>query len=207
MIINETYRKVWWQAIAEGYSAKELLYSVSPDQIECKEWLIDELPLELYAKPQLKIQLLGGWYGYPLIDILMDNFNNIKKITNIDLDKSATALCRRYTNIKRLKDIVDDKTQDASLPIPSDDSTGLIINTSSEHMPDLPILIQDRNISKECVFALQSNNMEYVEDHTNCVSSADHLVEKSGLTHILYSGTHKMNNGYERYMVIGTHSS
>ena len=207
MIIDETYRKVWWQAVNEGYSAKELLYSVSPDQIECKKWLIDKLPLNLHTKIDLTIQLFGGWYGYPLIDILIDNFDNIKKITNIDLDESATTLCRRYTNIKNLKDIVDNKTQDASKMIPSDNSTNLIINTSSEHMPDLPLLIKGRDIKRKCVFALQSNNMEYVQDHINCVSSADQLIEKSGLTNIIYSGTHKMNNGYERYMVIGTYSS
>lgn len=202
MQIDPIYWKVWWQAIAESHDAKQLLYSVSPDQLDCKKWLVDNLPT--FNHNRIKIQLFGGWYGYPLIDMLVELYGeDIKRITNIDIDPKATSLCRRFTNLKNLKDMVDEKTQDVSAELPSDSSTDLIINTSSEHMPPLPKLIAERNFPKTCVFAIQSNNMDYVDDHTNCVSSEEELINQSGLSYIIYSGTHKMNNGYERYMVIG----
>ena len=91
---------------------------------------------------------------------------------------------------------------DAGMPHKYDKSIDLVINTSSEHMLDLPILIKDKQYKKECVFALQSNNMFHHSDHINCVNSVEELIQKSGLSKILYSGTLNLDE-YERYMVIG----
>jgi hypothetical protein len=70
-------------------------------------------------------------------------------------------------------------------------------------MPDLPELIANKDYKVSCVFALQSNNMFYHDDHINCSTSEDDFVQKSGLSNIIYKGTIMMGNGYERYMVIG----
>ena len=106
-IIDPVYWKVWWEAIQKGYNPKDLMYSIGPDQIESKTWLIDTLitPLpgnrihspavELSKFENLSIHIYGGWYGYPLIDMLLEQFPNISKITNIDLDEDALALCRK----------------------------------------------------------------------------------------------------------------
>ena len=69
-------------------------------------------------------------------------------------------------------------------------------------MPHLPDLIKNKKYRKSCVFALQSNNMVHLDEHTNCVNSHEELAEKSGLNNILYSGKLDLDN-YERYMVIG----
>ena len=74
------------------------------------------------------------------------------------------------------------------------------------------ILIDSKNkkYNKTCVFALQSNNMFDLEEHVNCVNSEDELIEKSEISHVLYSGTrsfsyekNQVSKNYERYMVIG----
>lgn len=219
-IIDQTYWTVWWEAIQKGYNAKDLLYSVGPDQLESKNWLIEKLISPLPGKKQysplselnkfetLSIHLYGGWYGYPLIDMLLKNFNNINKITNIDVDESAIALCRKYTKEKNLESTVFFKEQDVLEPLDSgsnkDKDVRLVINTSSEHMPDLPELVCNKNYDKNCMFVLQSNNMFHVLDqHTNCSNSIDEFVKKTGLTKILYADAYQMSNGYERYMVIG----
>ena len=208
MQIDPIYWKIWWEAIQKQYDAKELLYSVSPDQLKCKKWLVDNLPMHHINKfEKLNIHIFGGWYGYPLIDILLEALPQTIKITNIDLDKKAIDLCRKFTNEKQLDDVVFLKNQNVLDPLDEgsnkDKDVRLVINTSSEHMPDLPEIILNKEYNERCIFILQSNNMEYVEDHINCVSSEQEFIDKSGLSDILYSGTHQMNNGYERYMVIG----
>ena len=218
-IIDPIYFNVWWEAIQKGYDAKTLLYSIGPDQLESKKHLFKLLttPLpgkreycpatELYYRKDLHIQIYGGWFGYPLIDMLVDTFSNISRITNIDIDSKALDLCRKFTFEKNLSDIVFFKESDVcKWRHHKDKDVRLVINTSSEHMPNLPELIKNKTYDKKCIFALQSNNMFHVVDqHTNCSNSLDEFVEKTGLTKIFVADTYKMQNGYERYTVIGNH--
>ena len=45
--------------------------------------------------------------------------------------------------------------------------------------------------------------MFHIDDHINCVNDENELVEKSGLSQIMYKGSLDMPNGYQRFMVIG----
>lgn len=195
--VDPIYQKVFYHAAKEKYNMCHILDSVSQSQIESKRWLVDNLPF----MDNPIIQLFGGWLGYPMIDILLESFD-AKRIVNLDIDERSIDLCQRFTNYKQL-DFVDQKTHNVNDPYRIDDKTDCVINTSSEHMDSLPQLIKNRNFSRHCVFALQSNNMFHIHDHINCVNSVDELVEKSGIQKIHYSGTLEMPNGYKRYMVIG----
>lgn len=179
---------------------KDYIESVSPKQIQCKKWLVDELsniPAEFK-----NIQLFGGWYGYPLIDMLSKVYD-INSLVNIDCDESAILVNKRFSREYFKHDFVNYSTKKVEDYKYDVSHINLVINTSSEHMPDLPELIKDKSYDKTCVFALQSNNMfDLEEQHINCVNSADELVEKSKLSQVLYSGK-KMFDNYERYMVIG----
>ena len=191
----------------------EYIESVSPKQIECKKWLVDEL-LKI-PNDFSDIQLYGGWYGYPLIDMLNDVFD-INSLYNIDCDNFATAACHRMSKhyfkhpfVKTITKNVEDYTYHFQYP-PEREDIKLVINTSSEHMPHLPELVKNKKYNKTCVFALQSNNMFDLEEHVNCVNSEDELIEKSEISHVLYSGTrsfsyekNQVSKNYERYMVIG----
>ena len=176
---------------------ESFIQSVAPKQIRCKEWLVEELlniPYEFNS-----IQLYGGWFGYPLIELLSKEYT-IKELINIDIDSVALKICQKYSRcfnhhfVKTLNAYVTDQFESYD--------TDLVINTSSEHMDDLPKLIYNKRYKPSCVFALQSNNMDHLEEHINCTTSEDELVEKSGLSKILYKGTQVFDN-YERYMVIG----
>ncbi len=175
----------------------EFVKSVSPKQIWCKKWLVDQL-VEM-PNDFKNIHLYGGWFGYPLIDML-DKEYNINSLTNIDCDTFAISVCYNFKNyfnhhfVKTVTKEVCDYNKCTNID--------LVINTSSEHMSNLPELIKSKSYSKSCVFALQSNNMFDIDDHTNCVNSKEELVEKSGLNKILYSGTQNMET-YSRFMVIG----
>lgn len=200
-IINPIYYKCIYRAITKGYDPKKALWSISPDQMQSKTWLIDELknlPLN-----NITVQLFGGWFGWPLIDLLNENFD-IKAVENIDLDPIALAIFRTFSNLNSFEKNKMIATENSVLSNNIlDEKADLVINTSGEHMPDLPELIKDKNYKKHCIFAIQSNNMFYLEEHINCVNSKEELEHKSGLSRILYSGSLDMQNGYQRYMVIG----
>ncbi len=176
----------------------EFIKSVSPKQIKCKRWLADEL--ENIPIAANNIYLIGGWFGYPLIDFIKQQYD-VKKLVNIDKDPIATSVCVNFNRIFNY-DFVKTVTKSIYDHTESFKDADLIINTSSEHMKDLPILMNNRNFNKSCIFALQSNNMFHIDDHYNCVNSVDELIKKSKLSEILYSGTKTFDN-YERYMVIG----
>jgi len=177
---------------------KDYIQSVSPKQIACKQWLVDQL-IEI-PHDFKNIHLYGGWFGYPLIDVLNKQYS-IDILTNIDCDKFATSVCFNFKNYFN-HHFVKTSTQDLVTTGGIYKEVDLVINTSSEHMPDLLELINNKSYNKSCVFALQSNNMFHLDEHTNCVNSHEELAEKSGLNTILYSGKLDLDN-YERYMVIG----
>jgi len=200
-IINPIYYKAIFEAIDKGFDAKKALWSISPDQIKCKNWLVNELKELPFTNPT--VQLYGGWFGWPLIEILMQNIN-INRLENIDKDPVALYTFRMFRKLHCYsKSKFIDTENDVSNKCELDNEADLVINTSGEHMPDLPELIKDKKYKTSCVFAIQSNNMHHLDEHTNCCKSEDELVEKSKLSNVLFKGTHPMSNGCERYMVIG----
>ena len=50
--------------------------------------------------------------------------------------------------------------------------------------------------------ALQSNNYREIEDHTNCVDSADELADQYKVKDIIFAGDLEFEK-YTRFMVIG----
>ena len=177
----------------------EFVKSISPKQIWCKKWLVDqltEIPHDFK-----NIHLYGGWFGYPIIDMLSKEYE-LKSLTNIDCDHNAILVNKRFSKEYFKHNFVEYSKLKVEDYVGNFKNIDLVINTSSEHMPDLPELINNKSYSRSCVFALQSNNMFDIDDHTNCVNSKEELVEKSGLNKILYSGTQNMET-YSRFMVIG----
>lgn len=200
-IIDPVYWKILWQALDAGYDMKQMLDSLSPNQFESKLWLVEIL--SMYSIKNPSIQLFGGWNGFPLIDLLMEEFEPTL-IENIDLDKDAIKVYKNYIKNKQLDtNIFRARHANVREPYKLDQKIDIVINTSSEHMPDLPELIKNKTYKETCLFALQSNNMFHIEDHINCVNNKNEFVQKSGLSRILYSDSLTMPNGYERYMVIG----
>ena len=191
-----------------GIDFYHFLDSFSQSQVESKSWLVDSLSIitdELWPNPRkigYRIQLFGGWNGILITRLLTQNNFHIKRIHNIDLDENSIRVFRRYrefTNDNRLETTCGD----VRTPHRWDKDIDIVIDTSSEHMPNLQEIIKDKQYKPECIFALQSNNMFHVEDHINCVNNEDELVEKSGISKIMYKGSLNMPNGYKRFMVIG----
>ena len=188
-----------------GIDFYHFLDSFSQSQVESKCWLVDSLSIitdQITYKIGARIQLFGGWNGILITRLLTQNNFHIKRIHNIDLDEKSIRVFRRYrefTNDNRLESTCGD----VRTPHHWDKDIDIVIDTSSEHMPNLQEIIKDKQYKPKCLFALQSNNMFHVEDHINCVNNEDELVEKSGISKIMYKGSLNMPNGYKRFMVIG----
>lgn len=190
-----------WEAVKLGVDFHDFVDSFSQSQLESKTWLVDILSMMNINKPQ--IQLFGGWNGILITRLLIENLNNIIRIHNIDLDEKSIKIFMKYRWETQDRKRLEGTHGDVRTPHRYDSWTNIVINTSSEHMPDLPELIKDKDYRSDCLFALQSNNMFHIDDHINCVSSEQELVDKSQLNTIKYQGTCDMANGYKRFMVIG----
>jgi hypothetical protein len=79
-----------------------------------------------------------------------------------------------------------------------------IINTSCEHMfPMRRFRELNEGFFNDAVYVLQSTNEDKYEDHINCVSGPEELAEQAELINVVYSGTKVLDNGMNRFMVIG----
>lgn len=200
---SDIYYQILWYANLEKHDMKQVLDSMGPIQIKSKEWLVDTLAATV-SKEIKRVQLYGGWNGYPLIDLLEEIYD-IEFLFNIDIDENSNKLFKKYCKLKnKHKDKFKFLNQDVKVPYKKDGSTDLIINCSSEHMENFPELIRNKNYKGGTIAALQSNNMFHIEDHINCCNSEDEFLEKTEIKDVLYKGTLKLSNGYERYMIIGS---
>jgi hypothetical protein len=183
--------------------------SVSPNQIKSKKWLAKEIEsyyLEwvLNAQQQeINIELIGGWFGFPLLQYL--NHLPINSVRNVDKDEFSIKVFQKYTElfepefdcVSVCKDIESLREENAGRQVK------WVINTSCEHMLPVKELLKNRGyITEKVVFFLQSNNMFDEPDHINCVNSKDELIEQAGLKKVYYSGSMEFDT-YKRFMVIG----
>jgi len=180
--------------------------SISPNQIICKQWLVDELTNVITDKKQYwkeeeyNVEIIGGWFAWPLLDY-MSNLP-LNKVRNVDCDEFCNKASAKYKeifspqfeyqffnyNITELKDTFAPR---------------FVINTSCEHMPPMKQIVESRGYIKEkAVLVLQSNNKTDEPDHINCVSSAKELALQSNCQKIYYMGEKDMGD-YKRFMVIG----
>ena len=68
----------WFQHNHPNYLDR-WIESVSPNQIICKRWLVDTLKtvqIPRGANDRFTVEIVGGWYGFPLIQFLMEEYGN-----------------------------------------------------------------------------------------------------------------------------------
>lgn len=204
-----------------------LLDSFSNNQIESKSRLLDAINRLDILNKDSTVVIWGSWYGSILIPSLA---SNVKNVLSIDLDDGPLQIAKRrlfthYNNIDYRCNDVFDRYIKAYL------NTNLIINTSCEHMrpmkdwewfrysameadtvypkgysdtmPNRRKVYKEPKISNNCYFAFQSNNMDWIGDHTNCVYSIEEF--KSQLperAEVLYEEEVNDTRG-TRFMLVG----
>ena len=198
----------WKNALSssETYLYKRVMVSMNQSQLESKLWIVNELS-ELMLFPK-SVALLGGWYANYIVPLLIEH--GVEFIHNFEIDEDAKTIGykfnKTYKDKKQYKcDIVNTmfdpiwNKQKKTEPV-----FNLIINTSCEHMFPMTRFKQlNRGFFNDAVYVLQSTNEDKYEDHINCVSGPEELAEQAEFVDIMYSGTKKLANGMERFMVIG----
>jgi hypothetical protein len=174
----------------------DIIDSFSDNQFKAKENLIEHI--ECFLEKDSDLVILGCWYGSILVPLLE---SKVKKIIAIDIDDNVVRIGKNkffkdYKNISWSTGDVFKKQLNYS-------NTKFIINTSCEHMlpmkewPYWPVL------KSNAYFAFQSNNMDWIEGHVNCVHSLEEfknqLPENS---EILFEEEIDDSRGI-RYMLIG----
>lgn len=198
-----------WDTLCDLAAQKQdvvhFLDSMSPNQLKSKEWLTDALQIAAEEHfehfSEINYQLFGGWFGFPLSKMLKDKIEKTHNVYNIDKDPNTEKIFDRFKLLYNIDGM--HFCQDVMESTPYDNETQVVINTSSEHMPNLSEILKVRKFTPKTIFALQSNNMFHIDDHINCVKNEDELLEKSGIKTVIYKGSLDMPNGYKRFMVIG----
>lgn len=187
----------------------------SRGQIKSKLWLVDKLHNTVGTQLG-NVVMYGGWYA--MVAYFLFEYFQINSLYNLELDPSCVEVAD-YFNRKqcfnenwRFKTIVEDVSTivynpagmfDVSVPtdngeVPLTLTPDIIINTSCEHMSDDWFY----NLPSGTLVALQTNDYFDNDQHINCVSSVDEMLEKYKFTNLMFSGELETYL-YTRFMAIG----
>ena len=197
----------WKNALStsEPYVFKRVLDSMNRSQLESKLWIIQEL-IKLEIKPK-RVAILAGWYSQYIIPLLIEH--GVEFIYNFEIDRDAKDISYKFN--KRYKDqekyechITDIMFKEIEGKEKNHGAFDVLINTSCEHMfPMRRFRELNKKLSGNPIYVLQSTNEDKYEDHINCVNGPEELAEQAEFVDIMYSGTKILDNGMERFMVIG----
>ncbi|SPL61980.1 conserved hypothetical protein [Ochrobactrum soli] len=167
-------------------------------QVGCKIWARQSL-FETFGGRFNRIAILGGWYGVLAAMFFEDQRFDIEAIDSFDIDPDVGAVAETLNNAwkDRFRALTADMYQLAYPELGAD----LVINTSCEHIADLPAWLS--LLPKGTRVLLQSNDYFSEPTHVNCVASLDEFVAQAALETTAFAGALPMKK-YTRFMLIGT---
>lgn len=178
-------------------SMNELRDALSDGQLYSKTWLVEELSNriksgEIEPKEKYKVAVLGGWIG--LLSLMMFTWELPVSVVSVDVDLRVNTIAEKINWGFDFKTVTKDmNTVDYS-------DFDIIINTSSEHIPD--ISAWRSTIPSGKVVIVQNNDFEEGDGHVSTVSNTNQLRNKLQLSQVLYEGTRAFPQ-YSRFMIIG----
>jgi hypothetical protein len=145
----------------------DIIDSFSDNQFKAKRKLLELIDTLDILDHNSEIVIWGVWYGSILIPELS---KNVKRVTAIDLDDAVIKIAKNkffkdYSNVDFITDDIFSKFRSRYL------NTKLFVNTSCEHMSPMKEWPYWNQLTSDAYFAFQSNNMDTIKDHTNCVYS------------------------------------
>ena len=185
--------------VLENVKIEELRDALSDGQLLSKNWvvevvsdLIKEHKLPVQDGKNLRIAILGGWIG--TLSLMLNSWELPVIITSIDLDERSNRVAEKLN--------YDFKFNTMTMNMYDVDyrDFDLIINTSSEHIPDIP---KWRAQIPEGKFILvQNNDFEEGNGHVSCVRNSNELRKQLKLSEVIYEGT-RIFPQYSRFMLVG----
>lgn len=178
----------------------ELRDAISDGQLLSKTWVIDELnklieigKIQATMENPAEVAILGGWIG--TLALMMNAWELPLRVTSIDLDERANRIAEKFNYD------YDFKTQTLDMYTVDYTQYDIIVNTSSEHIPD--IAEWRKHIPDNKVLIIQNNNFEEGAGHISCVKNVEQLRKLLKLREVYYEGTRSFPQ-YNRFMLIGT---
>lgn len=201
-VVEDIYNESKYNLDVDLYRSLDVIQSLSDNQFNNKQWLIDNLvPIMNNMNQYFTVGIFGGWYGL-LSAMLREHLHNETMITNIDTDPMSMEIGYKLLNdpiYERNHFIVDDALDHM---IERGHEYSVIINTSCEHMERDDVRMMVKLKQSWQVICFQSNNYDSVTSHTNTSKSLEEFVEYLDLIDVMYADK-LVHNDYERYMVIG----
>lgn len=180
--------------VLENLPMTELRDALSDGQIYSKLWLVRELCMlinnrQMPAEP--KIAIVGGWIG--TLALMIHQLMSAR-VTSIDLDDRANKIAQAINNGHNLTTVTADMYDIDYMEF------DVIINTSSEHIPNIGNW--RNNLPPGKIAIVQNTNYRDAEGHISCVEKVEHLKTALDLSEVLFAGTLDLPI-YKRFMVIG----
>lgn len=148
---------------------KDFIDSLSNNQFNAKENIIDFCHTYGILNKDLNVVILGSWYGSILIPALAPLVN---QISVYDVDETTISISKNlfdYDNVDYNTADIFKEYNKKSFSTPNT----LIINTSCEHMHPMNQWKGWKSGQNKLYFAVQSNDMFDIEGHVNCVNFID----------------------------------
>ena len=180
------------------YPDADLGTAFNHKQVGSKIWAREKLFESLGGKFK-HIVLLGGWYGVLPAMCFDDGRFDIGLLESIDIDPEVAGIARTLN--AHAGERFRAMTQDMYALDYAKRGADLVINTSCEHIADLPGWLS--LLPRKTQVLLQSNDYFAEPTHINCVPSLEAFQDQVALSHVAFAGALKMKN-YTRFMVIGT---
>lgn len=180
--------------VEKHFKMPELRDALSDGQLRSKLWLIDEFDEVMAVAPpgKQRVAVMGGWVG--LLPLLMFTKGKMVSVTSFDIDERANTLAEKFNWGYDFKAVNKDMYEvDYS-------EFDVIINTSSEHIPD--IRAWAKSLPPDKTVIVQNNNFVKGNGHVSCVKDEDELEKLLDLSDVFSSGRLKFPM-YSRFMVVG----
>lgn len=174
----------------------------SAGQIESKIWAAEELEKLFAHTYNLRITILGGWYGLLHFILKIRNKQSIEWCRSYDIDASACSIANSINNTWE-----KDQWRFRSWPkdantVDYQDGTNCVINTATEHFHSNDWF---HKIPEGTICLLQACDLD-IDDHINKPSSLEDFILKYPLATTLFQEQKEFDFGnvkYKRYMIIG----
>lgn len=169
----------------------QFMESFRPGQIKSKSWLVNEVCN--FNLSWDNVLVLGSWNSILLWELFSEH-GDVGWFDFVDNDPVCHEHRDIYFEINNIKKNYSNLIMDAT-EYSDYDNYDLVINTSCEHMKDIPAI-------NGPLYAIQSNNQYDLKEHINCVNSSTQLAKQNNITDIRYEGELDLSNK-KRFMVIG----
>ena len=176
---------------------KDVLNSFSESQFANKHWAIQELN-KLIDDSHEECIIIGSWYGLFSHMLAYTGFKGL--IINIELDDVCNKIGRK---LKVYDNIIFKSGDGMDVFHELNYSNKILVCTACEHINNEELSFTLKQKHPNMIVCLQSNNYYEVDSHINCKDNLEDFIKSIPLKNVLYSGTKRHKDEYDRFMIIG----